>query len=345
MDSGGNSENSGGAQQAPGQVAIPPIQPEQRHVPFYERNLFWGLVSFVVAAVLVAGGLLLPPTQLAKALLWIAWLVSAVPLWLAWREVRNRWVATPCGLLCWGIVAISLFSVWDRRTQPAVVTPPALGQEKSKDSPTSKTLGTAPGLVPQTQGQPSHPEAGTIPPRPPTSASAGQHFLSVEWHSGLAPIVPKEGRVFVLDLWPLPAGGGGLSEMFGEPGYKLGLPPVNRFDECRLTNYSATALFNVRLTLHLTFWKVIKDPKQPGVSRSGDVSLSRDWPIAIQKIDTGPDHPFIFYIYNQSDQVAQVSFPEFVTAQIGDNVERQTIRLIRPEGFMMPLSPFTAKRP
>jgi len=172
--------------------------------------------------------------------------------------------------------------------------------------------------------------------------------LSVEWYTGVPPTTfPPEGRLFLLQLWPLPVenGGGGLVEMSGKPGSELGWQQGNIVHECRLTNYSDVTLFNVRIVLHLIFRKLKEDPKQPGSRQSGDVSLSRDWLITTQKIDVGPDHSFTFYISNSSDQFADVSFPDSATAQLAGDAERKTIKLMRPEGYMSTLPPIPVSEP
>jgi len=199
----------------------------------------------------------------------------------------------------------------------------------------------------------SQPTAGPPPPRTSeTSAREGAAYavpsLFVECHSVLPPsAVPPEGMISVLQLWPLPAenGGGGLAEIYGIPGKELAWPTAQgialAFRRCTLTNYSANALLNVSMSLHLTFRRAVKDAQQPGATRSGDVALSRDWPISVPQVGVGPDHSLVFYIFNMSEQFADASFPESATAQLAGENERRTVKLLRSESLMMPLPPRT----
>ena len=87
-------------------------------LPFYERGLFWGLASLVAAAVLTAAGFILPPTTFAKWLLVLAWLVSAIPLWLACNSLTYKAAAWFLVIVCWAALAIGLDSLWNMRTIP-----------------------------------------------------------------------------------------------------------------------------------------------------------------------------------------------------------------------------------
>ena len=174
-----------------------------------------------------------------------------------------------------------------------------------------------------------------------------EHTLSAEWHREFLPaLVPPEETVYVLELWPLPVenGGGGLAEVSGIPGNPMGWPTSNGQPlsswRCQLTNYSSSPLFNVSLVLQLAFQKAVKGDQQPGTARSGETTLSRGWPINVQKIDAGADHPFIFYIFNNSDHFASVAFPPSATGRRAGDKEQRTIELIQPESSMMPLPPF-----
>lgn len=197
---------------------------------------------------------------------------------------------------------------------------------------------------------PTPPQSALSPHPPPTSREASNSYtkpvVSVEWFvkSPPSPARPSGGTGFALITWPewLGSEGGGLAEFSG-PGSEIGWPSaVTLIDECRLTNYSTETLFNVRIMLHVSFYKVVEDADHPGATRSGDVSLSRDWPISLRKLDIGPDHSFTFYIVNPSDKFVSVSFPESATAQLASDKGSRVIKLMRPEGSMFPLAPVRA---
>jgi hypothetical protein len=68
---------------------------------------------------------------------------------------------------------------------------------------------------------------------------------------------------------------------------------------------------------------------------AGKITVSRKWPIRIDKIDTGASNPFTFYILNSSDTMVLVSFPEIVNVQGSSGNMRQEIPLIHsPNGPM-----------
>ena len=163
--------------------------------------------------------------------------------------------------------------------------------------------------------------------------------------------MPPDGRIYILSLWPLPAenGGGGLSEAWTSGTGEMKWPtspsgfPLNAY-RCQLTNYGGSPVFNVEMALHLLFSEALRDTAQPNVTRGGVVTLSRNWPIEITKIDAGADKPFVFYIYNQSDQFSQVSMPQSVTVEEGTDNTRREIRLVQSTAPMFHLPPFEAKQ-
>ena len=61
---------------------------------------------------------------------------------------------------------------------------------------------------------------------------------------------------------------------------------------------------------------------------AGKITVSRQWPIDIDKIDPGTSNAFSFYVYNTSDTMVIVSFPDSVTFQTGADEVRQNIRLV-----------------
>src|SRR5262249_31723145 len=143
--------------------------------------------------------------------------------------------------------------------------------------------------------------------------------------------MPPEGRIYLLSLWPVPQenGGGGLAEYWGTGDMKWPMSingaPLNAY-RCQLTNYGSVPVFNVELNLHMLFREALRDADQPNVTRSGQVTLSRDWPVLIRKIDTGAEKPFIFYLYNVSNNFfVQISLPQSATLeQRTDGARRET---------------------
>ena len=182
--------------------------------------------------------------------------------------------------------------------------------------------------------------------KPSPQAHRKPIIVGVEWFSLVSASIPSSGRAYVLQLWPVPTkvGGGGLGQVSGPPGTKLNFPGMMFIQEIKLTNYSGEPLFNTQINLGLTFREAIKDPSQPGVSRSGAVTLSRSWPIVIQTINSGIDQPFTFYVENISNQFVDVSFPDSAVAQ-GVDQQAHAVALSKPIGFLQPFSPYEPPKP
>ena len=99
-------------------------------------------------------------------------------------------------------------------------------------------------------------------------------------------------------------------------------------------------MFNVVLSFHEEFIDVIKDPEQPNLSRTGAVTLAREWPIQISKIDPGVINPFVFYIYNQSNKFVEITMPEFAVSEGPDKGSRRSVRIIQQSRLLYYLGPF-----
>jgi hypothetical protein len=141
----------------------------------------------------------------------------------------------------------------------------------------------------------------------------------------------------VLPLWPTPIanGGRGLVEYFitkgsefvwPKPKAEQGFPVLNGY-ECRITNYTEKPVFNVWFELQEVFRECIRDPKQPDTMHEGQTTLTRGWPIDIQKIDAGIGNAFIFYMFNNSDKVVIVSIPDTMRVTMPNNTV-QNVRLV-----------------
>jgi hypothetical protein len=172
--------------------------------------------------------------------------------------------------------------------------------------------------------------------------------LFAECHLGLMPkIVPPEGRILALNLFPTPVanGGGGLVEHFATAGTEWTWPtstggmPLMAY-RCQITSYSNIPVSEVALSFRLKFIAEIKDANDPNTLRSGPVTLERDWPIRIAKIDSGADRPFVFYVYNITPQFVEVRFPSSATGKLlGD----PRVRIIAIDPSTLPpmtFSPF-----
>jgi hypothetical protein len=90
-------------------------------------------------------------------------------------------------------------------------------------------------------------------------------------------------------------------------------PPSNgilQAYECKTTNYGAVAIFNAEIVFKWIFQEAVADKNQ---LRSGKVTLERNWPCLIPKIDSGMANPFVFYIYNVSNQFVDVILPASIS--------------------------------
>jgi hypothetical protein len=105
--------------------------------------------------------------------------------------------------------------------------------------------------------------------------------------------------------------------------------PVLSGYRCNVINYGVGPVFNIDLALEEEFREIIRDPKQPNTMQSGKTTITRKWPIGIDKVDPGVSNQFTFYIVNGSDDMVLVSLPETVTLETGADNLRQNIRLVR----------------
>jgi hypothetical protein len=144
--------------------------------------------------------------------------------------------------------------------------------------------------------------------------------------------IPSEGRIYFLALQPIPAeaGGGGFGEIFAEGGkIKWPTPPNSVFPlhgyRCQVTNYGNVPVFNVSISLHEVF-------KKANEARNGsrEITLAREWPVPIGKIDIGAVNPFTFYVYNESNQYVFVWMPETASLQRNGEIKTIEVPLIHP---------------
>jgi hypothetical protein len=165
--------------------------------------------------------------------------------------------------------------------------------------------------------------------RPRPSPKTSVALLSAEWHSsGHAIVFPSDGVVYGIQLWELPAyQNDGLTESLGAPGTEVGW--AGEVQKYSITNYAQATLFNVSMSLHITFKEAIRG-SNAGSLRTGNTTFSREWPISIPKIDPGPDRAFVFYVANISYRWACISLPESVQGETAAEGKR-TFELVTPE--------------
>lgn len=172
--------------------------------------------------------------------------------------------------------------------------------------------------------------------------------LVTECHPALMPkLVPSSGRIYVLSPWPMEPGngGGGLGEYYAEAGSEFkwrshkGIP--SQAYHCQITNYGKVPVFKIMMNFPVIFREVIRDRENPNATKSGEITISRDWPIEVTKIDPGING-FSFYIYNQSQQFVQVSLPESATLSLLHDKIRRNVRMTQAStgGYQMYLMPF-----
>lgn len=147
-----------------------------------------------------------------------------------------------------------------------------------------------------------------------------------ECHFGLMPTQSPENRLYVLNVFPTPIanGGGGFGEITKSSDQPFTWPtpggvPMQAY-QCKITNYGLKTIFNIGISFAWVFRKAVPDKDHPSTLRSGEVTLERDWPCQIPKIDPGTANSFIFYISNMSDQFVDVSLPHTILGTtVGEN--------------------------
>ncbi|MFZ0495750.1 MAG: hypothetical protein WBE85_12960 [Methylocella sp.] len=152
---------------------------------------------------------------------------------------------------------------------------------------------------------------------PLNASTVEETSFFAECHYGTMPgVAPAGGRIFGLNVFPTPIAnsGGGFIEFFAlKPGQEMKWSPSNgilQAYECKITNYGVVAIFNAEIVFKWIFQEAVADKNQV---RSGKVTLERDWPCLIPKIDPGVANPFVFYIYNISNQFVYVSLPASIS--------------------------------
>ena len=195
---------------------------------------------------------------------------------------------------------------------------------------------------------PSRLHAGEELNTSPVKGSANDRFdLYGQCEATLLPTTIN-GKLYELQLRAIPAerGGGGLDEVlkFGEvrwPTQESGAP-VSAY-KCNIINYGSATVVHISLSLHLTFKEAINTGN--GEYRSGKVTVDRDWPIQVGKIDPGVSNAFTFYIDNwRSNQWVLASLPDNATLEIFGDSSRRTVHVTHPDANVMPFGPFIAAK-
>jgi hypothetical protein len=152
-------------------------------------------------------------------------------------------------------------------------------------------------------------------------------------HGSLPTKAPKDGRIWLLLLWPPTSqgGGGGLAQMTYPPGSEVAWPPaaIMGSHRCQLVNYGTVPIFNVSMEFQMVFKEAVRQAHQNANQyRSGQVILSRQWRVDVPKIDPGEPNVFGFYIYNTSELFVWVFPPKSAEFQLAGEAENQTVDLI-----------------
>jgi hypothetical protein len=182
--------------------------------------------------------------------------------------------------------------------------------------------------------QPVVDHAPTVVSRPdaiPSQPAMAEAGILLECHiAPRPPVLPPNGRMYVLKTFPIPQqqGGGGLMEQFfGEtspsewlPKRAGGLPHF--IYSCKLTNYRAEPVFQIQIMIRLTFSESIRDAEGKQ-TQSGKVEIDRTWPIEVAKLEPGAGNSFEFFIRNDNDKWVEVRFPNVVSARTASGIGRE----------------------
>jgi hypothetical protein len=220
---------------------------------------------------------------------------------------------------------------------------PEVRQFLHLDKPTASIQATTPLLGIQ---QANLFVQNTEPPKQePFNTKPQKSKLFIDCYSiGGYAVLPAEGIARILDLQEMPESFmkvDYLEETSGKRGAEFAGKDINGLPinvaECHITSYISGPIFNITATPHVTFQEAIQ--KSANASESGKVTLSRDWPIKIPKIDSGPDHPYVFYVMNESNRFVSLSFPDRVTASVLGKNERRPLQLITGKKLALRFSP------
>jgi hypothetical protein len=294
----------------------------------------------------------------------IAWVTLAAWI-LAGKVPARRW-RPPYGLIATMLAAsvvaiVAIWALWPaaerveniaQSAQTLENVPPPSEPTKQAEPPKREQEPAKPAAPPPVD-TPERPDKRRPPEEPvaPTTLAGGPLFISC--NMGLMPkVVPPEGRIFALGLWPTPVenGGSGLAEYFANPGsewkWATGEAGIATAYRCQLTNYGSTPLLKVETALHLRFRESM--PKGPSSSESGKVVLDRPWLIQVAHIEQGASNAFVFYVFNNSAHFVDVFPPSSAEGHAPGDERKQTIKVDTPTGPLGPayliLAPLMEKK-
>jgi hypothetical protein len=193
------------------------------------------------------------------------------------------------------------------------------------------------------------PVAGSESPSAKEVSKAPNPRISVDCHQEVLPkTVPANESLQVLWLFPTPVenGGGGMVTQFNTSGQPWKWPiddPMKAVFitayRCEITNYGNDPLFDLQMALDLIFYEAIPVPGQKDAKGQGKIKLHREWNVLIQKIDSGRENSFKFYILNhQPDLFVHVLMPKTATLRLlGAEQRIQTNLTVAEPGRIQPL--------
>jgi hypothetical protein len=170
-----------------------------------------------------------------------------------------------------------------------------------------------------------------------------------EPYPAAAPRRGADETIHVLQVFPTPIenGGGGLATQYSRSGQPWKWPVIDPMEavfisayRCDVTNYGSDPVIDLQMTLNLTFYAAVPVAGQSENTRGhGPIKLQRPWPISIQKIDSGRENAFKFYIISmQSDEIVHVMMPKSTTLRrLSDGQKTQVNLTITQLGGETPL--------
>lgn len=164
-------------------------------------------------------------------------------------------------------------------------------------------------------------------------------------------VVPKEGRIHFLMARDTPGESNDIEDYIGQPNsvfsWPLGAKGVGGGYRCEITNDSDRAIFNLALLVHLTFETPVVSALAPGnmSMMRGKVTAERDRTVSVPRLDSGPQYPYVFWIWNCClNEFVDVSLPPI--AALHGPLKSQTVKVSQPpRNFPMPLFPNSAQLP